>query len=95
MTKAIDIRRHIKGSNLHGYVERQIKLGEAIISGLDDEDRAAVHYYLFKAIQIECRIGLNVSEMPEDEIEHYRNTTGLPLFGLIDSIYQEAVETHK
>lgn len=95
MTKAIDIRRHIKGSNLHGYVERQIKLGEAIIAGLDDENRAAVHYYLFKAIQKECRIGLNISEMSEAEIKKYKDPNGLPLFGLIDSIYQEAVETHK
>jgi len=91
MTDAIDIRRHMKDQNLHGYVERQIKLGEAIISGLDDEDRAAVHYYLFKAIQKECRIGLNISELTEAEIKQYKNTTGLPLFDLIDSIYREAM----
>ena len=92
MTDAIDIRRHMKDQNLHGYVERQIKLGEAIISGLDDEDRAAVHYYLFQAIQIECRIGLEISEFTNNEIEKYKGATGLPLFDLIDSIYREAIQ---
>jgi len=92
MTDAIDFRKHLKDQNLDEYVMRQIKIGEAIISGLSDEDRAAVHYYLFKAIQIECRIGLGVSELTNNEIEKYKNTTGLPLFELIDHIYQEAIQ---